>query len=63
MIEGVQPKEESGENNIQETNIGKKLSDFTTKRVVIVVLLVMISMPVFSYDTYVQTSGKYKFMI
>ena len=33
---------------------GKKLSDFTTKRVVIVVLLIMISMPIFSYDTYFE---------
>ncbi len=37
---------------IQETNVSKKLSDFTTKRVVIVVLLIMISLPIFSFDTY-----------
>ena len=43
--------------------MGKKLSDFTTKRVVIVVILIMVSVPIFSYDTYFTTSGKYKFMI
>ncbi len=36
----------------KETNVGKKLSDLTTKRVVIIVLLIMISIPIFSSDTY-----------
>ncbi len=31
----------------KETNVGKKLSDLTTKRVVIIVLLIMISIPIF----------------
>jgi hypothetical protein len=57
MIDGVkvQPKSEAMQENtdgFEETNVGKKLSDFTTKRVVIVVLLIMISMPIFSYETY-----------
>lgn len=45
-------KDEENIEEFLETNVGKKLSDFTTKRVVIVVLLIMISMPLFSYDTY-----------
>lgn len=36
----------------KETNVGKKLSDATTKRVVVIVLLIMISIPVFSTSTY-----------
>ena len=36
----------------KETNVGKKLSDATTKRVVVIVLLIMISIPVFSTETY-----------
>ena len=34
--------------------MGKKLSDQTTKRVVIVVLLIMISIPFFSSETYLS---------
>jgi len=38
----------------QETNVGKKLSDLTTKRVITLVMSVMISIPLFSVDTYVS---------
>jgi len=36
----------------QETNIGKRLSDMTTKRVVIIVLMLLIMIPLFASDTY-----------
>ncbi len=38
----------------KETNVGKKLSDLTTKRVVIIVLLIMITIPIFSSETYID---------
>ena len=37
----------------QETNVGRKLSDLTTKRVITLVMSVMISIPIFTVDTYV----------
>jgi len=68
MIDGVKvkPNSEAAQENpegFEETNVGKKLSDFTTKRVVIVVLLIMISMPIFSYDTYFQSNSRYTFIL
>ena len=36
----------------QETNVGKKLSALTTKRVITVVMSVLITIPIFSADTY-----------
>lgn len=41
--------------------MGKKLSDLTTKRVVIIVLLLMISIPVFDTDTYFTEYSVYTF--
>jgi len=38
----------------QETNVGKKLSNLTTKRVITVVMSVLITIPLFSTDTYLQ---------
>lgn len=35
-----------------ESKISKRLSDLTTKKVVIIVLILLVSIPVFSYDTY-----------
>lgn len=43
-----------------ETNVGKKLSDLTTKRVVIIVMLLMISIPIFNSDTYFQNKSIYE---
>ena len=45
----------------KETNVGKKLSDLTTKRVVIIVLLITISIPVLSAGTYFKDYSNYKF--
>ncbi len=51
-------------NNVnQETNVGKRLSDLTTKRVVIIVLLLMIMIPIFSSDTYFNRYSNYDFGI
>jgi class 3 adenylate cyclase len=38
----------------RETNVGKKLSNLTTKRVITVVMSVLITIPLFSTDTYLQ---------
>lgn len=42
-----------------ETNVGKKLSDLTTKRVVIIVLMIMISIPIFNSDTFITEYTTY----
>ena len=47
----------------KETNVGKKLSDLTTKRVVIIVLLITISIPILSAATYFKDYSNYKFGI
>lgn len=39
----------------KETNVGQRLSDLTTKRVVLIVMLLMIAIPIFSCQTYIQT--------
>lgn len=43
-----------------ETNVGKKLSDLTTKRVVIIVMLLMISIPIFNTETYFTDKSIYE---
>lgn len=54
--------DEKEENKVvdNETNVGKKLSDLTTKRVVIIVMLLMISIPIFNADTYFQNKSIYE---
>lgn len=47
----------------EETNVGRKLSDSTTKRIVVIVLLLMISIPLFSLETYISPYSKYQFGI
>jgi len=41
----------------QETKVGKKLSDLTTKRVITLVMSVMVSVPVFTVSTFVQDTS------
>lgn len=36
----------------EESKVGKKLSDLTTKRLIIVVLAMLFSVPLFDTDTY-----------
>lgn len=42
---------------LQETNLGKKLSDLTTKRVITIVLAVIISIPLLQQTTYVERTS------
>lgn len=46
---------------LQETNVGRKLSDATTKRVVVIVLVLMVCIPLFSVDTYAPDYEFYEF--
>ena len=43
----------------QESKIGKVLSEVTTKKVIIMVLCVMLSVPVFSFNTYVVETNSF----
>lgn len=43
----------------QESKVGKKLSDLTTKRTIILVLAMLFSVPVFSKSTYVRDPDPY----
>lgn len=43
----------------QETVVGKKLSDLTTKRVITLVLSIMFSIPIFSIETYIESTQSY----
>lgn len=47
-------REKELENLLQETQVGKKLSDKIRKIVISLILLVMFSIPLFSIDTYVE---------
>ncbi|EGR33312.1 hypothetical protein IMG5_056350 [Ichthyophthirius multifiliis] len=40
--------------NITESKVGKKLSDLTTKRVILLIFSIVLSIPLFSVETYVQ---------
>lgn len=48
------------ENLFEETKVGKKLADLTTKRVIILILSIMISIPIFSTDTYFAEYTSYQ---
>ena len=43
----------------QESKVGKKLSDLTTRRVIILVLAMLISVPIFSDSTYKDDNTSY----
>jgi len=45
--------------NITESKVGQKLSDLTTQRVIIIVLCIMISIPLFDTGTYSEASTSY----
>ena len=45
----------------EESKVGKKLSDLTTKRVIILVLAMMFSIPIFSISTYRNDNNSFKF--
>jgi len=42
-----------------ETKVGAKLSDLTTRRVIILVMSIMFSIPIFSVETYTEPSVSY----
>ncbi|EAR97903.2 cation channel family protein (macronuclear) [Tetrahymena thermophila SB210] len=44
----------------QETKVGKALSDVTIKRVIVIVLCIMFSIPIFTYDTYTDPATSYQ---
>ncbi|KAL4499236.1 hypothetical protein ABPG72_006822 [Tetrahymena utriculariae] len=44
----------------QETKVGKALSDMTIKRVIIIVLVIMFSIPIFTYSTYYDPVTSYQ---
>ena len=45
-------KSQSSGNDNEESKVGKKLSDLTTRRVIILVLVMLCSVPLFSVQTY-----------
>jgi len=54
-------KEEAEEEQIVETNVGRKLSDLTTRRVIALVLSVMISIPLFTTGTFKSDYTSYEY--
>lgn len=44
-----------------ESKVGKKLSEITTRRVIILVLIMLFSQPVFSVSTYMQEPNSYDY--
>jgi hypothetical protein len=45
----------------KESKVGKKLSDLTTKRVIVLVLAILFSVPLFSTSTYIPDEPSYEF--
>ena len=54
------PEDEMDGSVPQESKLGKAMSDVTTKKVIIIVLLVMLTVPIFSFDTYLSETTSYK---
>jgi hypothetical protein len=54
-------KEEASEPLPEESKIGKMLSDETTKRVIVMVLIVMLSVPLFSFYTYANETKSFQY--
>ena len=44
-----------------ESKVGKKLSEITTRRVIILVLIMLFSQPIFSVSTYMQEPNSYDY--
>lgn len=44
----------------KESKVGKKLSDLTTRRVIILVLAMLLSVPIFSTSTYLDDNDSYE---
>lgn len=42
------------ENLLKESEIGKKITSKITKIVILLILLIMLSQPIFSYETYTK---------
>jgi hypothetical protein len=47
--------------NLQESKVGQKLSDLTTRKVIVIVLVMMFSVPLFSLDTYQEDPNSYDY--
>lgn len=61
MINKYRVDEEIDENDVyKETNVGKKLSARTTKRVILLVLSIMVCIPVYSPTTYSSPYASYE---
>ena len=45
----------------EESKVGKKLSDLTTRRVILLVLAMLFSVPLFSTSTYLDSFNSYTF--
>lgn len=45
----------------EESKVGKKLSDLTTRRVIMLVLAMMFSVPLFTISTYKDENNSYNF--
>lgn len=45
----------------EESVVGKKLSDLTTRKVILIVLAMLFSVPVLSVSTYIDTYSGYEF--
>lgn len=60
----VQEEEEEVEEEIkvpEESKVGKKLSDLTTRRVILLVLAMMFSVPLFTISTYQEENNSFTF--
>lgn len=45
----------------EESKVGKKLSDLTTKRVIMLVLAMMFSVPLFTSSSYTDDNNSYTY--
>ena len=45
--------------NMEESKVGQKLSDLTTRKIIVIVLIMMFSVPLFSLDTYQDDPNSY----
>jgi len=63
--QGIPKEEEGGEEEVhkRESNISRILSDDTIKRIIVIILIIMVSIPAMDINNYVNISTQWDFMV
>ena len=51
------------EQSSRESNVGKKLTDYTTRKVIVIVLVMLFTNPIFMVETYVKEPNSHAYAL